>query len=528
MQFPHKPLSSYFKKNHIPRNLHVLVLVLFTALFIQSCNNTPPPPIVIGPPKIDTNAPPPVVVKPTPVVVTNTPPPVVVAPPPAPVTNAPAPVPVEEKPAAPVIVDDAAIRVADFLNSIGVNSSLSGRGETLPNTIKCVKYLGVRWIRGGYEGNIPIQDLITAHSQTGVRFSYGLGSGGTDIPRLLNGARSLAASGTLIAIEGDNEPNNFGPNLYKGEKRGNSWMIVAKIQRDLYAAVKGDSTLKKYPVWSISENGAETDNVGLQYLTIPAGAGTLMPDGTKYADYANIHNYLNHPSWKGWHDNMAWRDADPTSACPVDGLYGNYGLTWAKHFSGYGEAELAALPRVTTETGRIIDEDPSDSTNEDQQAALLPVFYLDQFKQGCSYTCVYLLRDRSDEKGNQRWGFYRTDYSPRKSALLLHNLTTILADTSAIATPGKLKYSIPDQPITSHDMLLQKHDGKFELVVWNERFGSGSVDNITVNLLTAYPSVKVYEPSVGTAPTQTLNNVNSVSLKLSNNIAIIEIPAPTP
>ena len=49
--------------------------------------------------------------------------------------------------------------------------------------------------------------------------------------------------------------------------------------------------LKDYPVWSITEGGAETDNVGLQFLTIPERAGTVMPAGTRYADYANVHNY---------------------------------------------------------------------------------------------------------------------------------------------------------------------------------------------------------------------------------------------
>src|SRR5438477_210476 len=81
--------------------------------------------------------------------------------------------------------------------------------------------------------------------------------------------------------------------------RAPSWLAVAKLQQDLYAAVKGDAALKKYPVWSISENGAERDNVGLQFLTIPKGAGASMPDGTKYADYANCHNYINHPAAPG-------------------------------------------------------------------------------------------------------------------------------------------------------------------------------------------------------------------------------------
>ena len=71
-----------------------------------------------------------------------------------------------------------------------------------------------------------------------------------------------------------------------------SWLAVAKLQRELYTRVKGDPVLRKYPFWSISENGAEVDNVGLQFLTIPDGAGTLLPAGTRFADYANVHNYI--------------------------------------------------------------------------------------------------------------------------------------------------------------------------------------------------------------------------------------------
>ncbi|MGX9145622.1 hypothetical protein [Mesorhizobium sp. 128a] len=32
--------------------------------------------------------------------------------------------------------------------------------------------------------------------------------------------------------------------------------------------------------------------------------------------------------------------------------------------------------------------------------------YLAQFKRGYAYTSVYLLRDRTDEGGNQSFGFY--------------------------------------------------------------------------------------------------------------------------
>jgi len=414
-----------------------------------------------------------------------------------------------------------AVPAADFLNSIGVVSAVSRRGENLASTINAAKYLGIRWIRAGYESDIPVADLIELHKQTGVRFSYGLASGGTDIPRLLSGARQLAQAGALIALEGNNEPNNWGV-TYQGEPGGRnlSWIPVAKLQRDLYSAVKSDPVLKNYPVWSISENGAETDNVGLQFLTIPKGAGCLMPDGTKYADYANCHNYMTHPAWPGLHDNQTWIAADPTSACRVDGLYGNYGRTWLKGYRGYSEAELLTLPRVTTETGVTI----GGPFTERVQALLYTSVYLAQFKRGWKHTCIYILRDRTDESGNQTFGFYKPDYSPRLAATYLHNLTTILADKASIRSPGTLRYSIPDQPDTVHDLLLQKSDGTFELVVWGERFTGGS-DDVTVNLGAVFPSVKIYDPTTGTSPVETLSNVGSVKLTLSDHPMIIEIAA---
>jgi len=412
-----------------------------------------------------------------------------------------------------------AVPATDFLNSLGVCSAISRRGENLAETIQAAKFLGLRWFRSGYESDLPVADLIELHQQTGVRFSYGLMSGGTNIARLLDGARQLAAAGALLALEGNNEPNNWGV-TYGGQAGGRnlSWLPLATLQADLYRAVKSDPVLKDYPVWSPSEMGAETDNVGLQFLTIPNGGGCLMPDGTRFADAANCHNYLTHPGWPGLHDNQTWVAADPSAACRVDGLRGNHGLTWAHHYPGYSGTDLLTLPRVTTETGVAIDG----VVTEELQAWLYLSVYLDQFKRGWNYTSIYLLRDRSDEDGNQTFGFYKAGYAPRKAAVYLHNLTTILADDSSIRAPGTVNYSIPNQPATVHDLLLQKHDGTFELVAWDERFAGGA-DSVNVNLRTPCSSVKIYDPTTGTSPIQTLNNVNSVALTLSNHPMIIEI-----
>ncbi len=414
--------------------------------------------------------------------------------------------------------ETTALRSADFLNSIGTLSAISVRGESLPKTIECASYLGIRWLRAGIEGDVPLQQFIDLHQQAGLRFSWGFGSGSADLAKLLRTARQVEAAGALLAFEGPNEPNNWGI-TYQGRTGGRnvSWGPVAELMRDLCQAVKNDPALKSYPVWSISEGGAETDNVGLQFLTIPQGAQTVMPAGTKFADYANVHNYIYHPNSAGLSDNKTWNAADPTSACKVDGLYGEYGLTWAHHYPGYSGAGLQILPRVTTETGTTV----GDAITEEIHALNLMSMYLDQFKRGWSYTGVYLLRDRVDEGGNQKFGFYKPDYTPRKAAFYLHNLTTILADRGSIEKPGKLDYSIPGEPATIHDMLLERSDGAFELVVWGERI-KGS-DDVSVNFAGTQSSVNVYDPTIGITPTQTLKNVRSMPLTLSDHPMIVEL-----
>ena len=420
-----------------------------------------------------------------------------------------------------------ALPANDFLNSLGLDSTFPDRGQPLAKTVEMIKYGGFRWVRGGIEGltdsgPTTLQTYLDLHKQTGVKFNWGLVSSGNDLHKLIETGKVIAQANALLAFEGNNEPNNWGV-TYQGEKGGGqapSWVPVAKLQRDLYRAVKSDPLLKKYPVWSPSETGGQTDNVGLQFLTIPPGAGTLMPEGTKYADFATCHNYIYHANSPDPMDNKTWNAADPSSACKVDGLSMNFGVTWAHQFRGYSEAQLATLPRVTTETGCGIDK----NVNEEMQGQNLMSMYLDQFKRGWSYTAVYILRDRTDEAGNQACGFFKPDYSPRQAAVDMHNLTSILADDAAAApaTLSKLDYAIPDEPVTVHDMLLEKSDGTLDLLVWGERLKGA--DAVTVRLGAAYATVKVYDPTIGTDPIQTLSNVSSLNLTLTNHPLIIVIP----
>ena len=406
--------------------------------------------------------------------------------------------------------DMPSVSANDFLNSLGVNTHVD-QGVSGGSYIFPLRYLGTRNIRDGGRHSPQIQ-LI--NRETGVRLDL-IGEG--NLEDTISKGRTLAASGALMAFEGPNEPNNF-PIIYNGQSGGGtgSWAPVALFQEDLYRAVKSDADLRNYPVFAVSEAGAETDNVGLQFLTIPTGAAATFPDGTQYADYANPHNYVS-STGKLYVDNQAWNAADPTLNGPWDGLFVEYGLTWRGHFQGYANHDLMTLPRVTTETGW---DSAPDMGGERTQGTVLVNSYLSQFKRGWRYTFIYQLRDgEGGGAGNQ--GLFHSNSVPKLAATYIHNLTTILTDDRSIKPPQHLSYSIVNPPATVHDLLLQKSSGAFELLVWDENV-SGN-DSVTVNLGRAYDTINVYDVTVGTAPTQTLRNVTAIALTLNDHALIVEV-----
>jgi hypothetical protein len=396
---------------------------------------------------------------------------------------------------------------ATFLSSLGVVTH-GDQGYDAKSYIRPLQYLGVRNIR---EGERNLSATIMLHQETGILVDLA----GPDVKGMIEAARVLAASGALLSLEGPNEPNNS-PVDYEGQRGGGtaSWLPVARLQRDLYKSVKDDEVLKQYPVFHVSEGGAEADNVGMQFLTIPKGAGTLMPDGTQYADYANTHNYVS-GNCRSYVDNQAWQAADPTLDACWDGLFIEYGRTWKQHYIGYTEAQLQTLPRVSTETGWDSVADPG---GEEVQGKVLVNTYLAQFARGWRYTFIYELGDGEGGTGNQ--GLFHKDWSPKLAATYIHNLTSILADKSPLPHPARLGYSIAGQPLTVHDLLLRKSSGPFELVVWSEQVRGKN--DIVIHFGVIHAAVKVYDVTQGTTPVQTLTNVRDVPLSVSDHALIIE------
>jgi hypothetical protein len=403
-----------------------------------------------------------------------------------------------------------AVSAYSFLSSLGVNTHVD-QGYDPNSYIGPLRYLGAREVR---DGGRHVDGEVAIAQATGVRFVI---NGAGDLKGLIASATVLAKAGALLAVEGPNEPNNF-PIAYNGEKGGGpgrSWHAVAAFQAALYGAMRSSPLLGSYPVFGVSETGGETDDVGVQFRTIPEGAGTVFPPGTRFSDLVNVHNYVSAVRG-GYGNNQAWNAASPTLDGRWDGLYGNCGLTWLRHFPGYRPARLATLPRVTTETGW---DSVSDPGGEAVQGVVLTNTYLAQFKRGWRYTFIYELRDGEGGAGHQ--GLYHAD-APKPAAVEIHNLTTILADDKPVPQPGQLSYVLNNRPPTVHDLLLEKSDGEFDLVVWDER-ARGS-DHLAVTFGAVHPDLRLYDISVGGRPFEEFHHVRRVDLSLSDHAMIIALP----
>lgn len=411
---------------------------------------------------------------------------------------------------------NAAVPVRDFLGSIGVCTHI-GQGIDDPvKSAEAIAYAGFRNIR---DDGSPrhVQDWILVHEKAGAKVVL-TWSGPDDraIDSLISMSKKLAAADALLAMEGPNEANNWAV-TYEGQtsQATVTFLPVARWQKAFYEQVKNDPVLKDFPVFHTSEGGgSEPDNVGLQFLVVPEDANTLMPAGTIYADYANVHNYIcRKPRII---DNMAWVNADPLFDGWTDGLYAEYGKTWRKGFAGYSSDELKTLPRVTTETGWVTGGDKG--LTQEQQGRLYLNMYCAQFAQGFKHTFIYMLRDAGGSDAG--YGMFEGDYRPKKSATYLHNLTSILSDDGE-AKLERLDYTILNKPATVHDLLLQKSHGIFALVMWSEK--AEGTNRVTVDLGRSHAWLKLYDPTISTHPIETFTDVGSVSLTLSDHPVILEM-----
>jgi hypothetical protein len=337
-----------------------------------------------------------------------------------------------------------------FVESIGVNTHVNyddtayGDYEVLlkPSLL----YLGVRHIRDGLADDDfmlnPYRDLLNY----GIRVTGLVPYETESMPALI--AIIKTQRDVLEAVEGPNETDIFTQFNYQGKKFPEGTIAFMK---DFYPAIKNDPQLRGLPVLqtTLAFPGAETDT-GIR--------ADLLGDLSAYADYGNSHNYFSFgevPSDRIKNDHLPL-NSPITPGKPMMSSEGGYQMGEGDGYKGTWDDGLSA-PFSEAVHGRY-----------------LLRYVLEQYRLGYQRSFIYELLD-SDQS---QWGLFRANGTPRPAAYGLRNTIKLLGegnwDNSAKRwvvpsfTPGSLNYSLSGAPASVHSLLLQKSNGKFYLVLWNE------------------------------------------------------------
>lgn len=401
----------------------------------------------------------------------------------------------------------------NFLQSVGVNTHMSWQdtaGYANAAVVeKSISYLGATHVRDGIPYNGWTLPEYVAIASTGVRFDI-VASGPTiDIAGDIAQTARLAQAvpGSVAAMEGANEFNTQNSTFNGVSSSGNpAW--AQQYDPALYSAVKANSTLSGAAVIAASMANA--------------GAPEIQKEG-------NLSSFVDSSNWHAYYSNGDQPAHNLASAV------------------ANAQSTASGKPVTVTETGYYTAVDAMDwgggGVTPKVQAVLTVNALLDAFNDGVSTTYLYELMNNianpasTDLENN--FGLFLTDGTPKPAAAAIHNLTTLLADSGSKASSfqtGTLSANITGLPSTGSSLTLEKSDGTYDLVVWNEPKAwdqpTRSATNpaavpVSVDLGGTYQTVKLYDPLAGTSPSQTLSNVSAVNLSLTTDPVIIEI-APNP
>ena len=198
---------------------------------------------------------------------------------------------------------------------------------------------------------------------------------------------------------------------------------------------------------------------------------------------------------------------------------------------------IPGLLTVVTEAGYCTGTGTSGLVDQTTQAIYLLNNYFDMFSANVPYTTVYTMFDYNTGDNNcyDNYGVYESDQTtPKAAATAIKNMQTILGDSGSTAltfTPGTLNSSIVGLPSTGFDFLLQKSNGTWDIVVWNEpqiwddathAQVTPSVATVTVDLGSMFAAVNVYDPVNSATPISTASKVNSVTLTVGAHPLFVE------
>ena len=388
----------------------------------------------------------------------------------------------------PARAQEQAKSADSFVDSIGIDQFQPDYDASFFDTANAYGFRHVRAAILSFQAVNHAAIASQAYSKYGIKLDAVVNQA-SSVSDNLSWLKNVNLS-AVEAIEGPNEVDG-------GYGIGNTAAPI--YQSNLYNAVKGDSSLNSISVLNFT--------VINDYQT-----------ASDANDYANVHLY-------GFEDSN--NPFLPPAQSPYGtNAYGSIGFDISKAESGI--ANGAQKPVVFTEAGYFTSAGHSNQISRLDQAKYEPMLLATNFNRGVKRTYIYSLFDSSEG----------TDINNQPAGTAIKNLIATLSDSSwnpntqtrniSNFTPGQLDYIIQTSSGNIQHTLLQKQNGDFYLLLWNEvpvydvRNGTGDINNTPVSVTLNFST-----PLTNTATVYTQNSdgtYSSSNADLSSGSLNVNVP----
>jgi hypothetical protein len=387
-----------------------------------------------------------------------------------------------------------------FVESIGVNVHLTYSDTPYGEFSKVdqsLKELGVRYIRDGVGlGRPDVYSEYRALAAQGIKLDLIVGD-----PLQRYGIGSLQQQLNMIE---QNFPEAIatleGPNEYDQQGDPNWITDLRNYVRSMWEEINARPALASRPIIgpTIVQDEHRTE------------AGEL----SQWTDQGNMHPYPGGqmPDLTSHAESEFSLAARNTASQPVE-------ATETGYQNAVNEVNAGNRP-VSEKAGGIY----------------TPRMYLDNFRRGIVRTYDYELVDTEEDPSlteqEAHFGLVKNNWAPKPAYTALQRLIKLTADPGPTFSPEPLSFRIPNAPSTERQVLLERRDGTYDLVLWNavsvwntQTLTELNPASPTMNLSFEQPieKVEVFRPNEAEGAVSTAGQVESMSLQLSPSVTVLHV-----
>jgi hypothetical protein len=392
-----------------------------------------------------------------------------------------------------------------FVDSIGINTHLTytntAYASEWPRVLSALKTLGVRHIRDGYYDWAAGNAMYAKHQQlaaAGIGTNFVVAIGSSASPAEAKTFAKLA--GDVESFEGPNECDAEGGRNCGGAK----WL---QNLQTFMPTVTNAGKAVGVPVYGPS--------------FVRASSYPAIGNIARQMTMNNLHIYFGgrNPESGGW------------GSMDAEGHY--YGsIAW---WLDNAKIDGPGLKSVATESGYIANATVTPYTlPQNIEAMYVPRTLLMAYKSGLQRTYLYELLDEVSSPG---YGLMDDEIKPKAAYTALANLISLTGDRGAAFTPGQLEMQIDGGDSNLQQILLQKRDGSFLLILWVGSSGYDPATNtatpvqaesVTLNVAGSEYLQTAYQlAGTGKLSKKQLGQGQSAVLSVSDEVSVITISSET-